>query len=39
VAFQEMVLKQAFPGVTIDCFLMLAAKSKAATVDGLKSKI
>ncbi|HAL82729.1 MAG TPA: hypothetical protein DCO83_11225 [Mucilaginibacter sp.] len=39
VAFQEMVLKQAFPGVTIDCFLMLAEKSKAATVDGLKSKI
>jgi hypothetical protein len=38
VAFQEMVLKQAFPGVIIDCFLMLADKSKVATVDGLNQK-
>jgi hypothetical protein len=38
VAFQEMVFTQAFPGVTLDCFLMLADKSKTATVDGLNQK-
>lgn len=38
VAFQEIVFKQAFPGVTLDCLLMLADKSKTATVDGLNQK-
>lgn len=38
VAFQKMVLKQAFPDLRLDCFLMLADKSKSATVDGLNQK-
>lgn len=38
VSFQKMVLKQAFPNSIINCFLMLADKSKTATVDGLNQK-
>ena len=35
VAFQTFVMKKAFPHWQIDSFLMLADKSKAATVNGL----
>lgn len=38
VAFQEMVIKSAFPEFTINSFLMLADKSKSATVNGLNQK-
>jgi len=38
VAFQQMVLKTAYPEATINCFLMLADKSKVATVDGLNQR-
>ena len=35
VAFQRHVLQQAFPGMTVRAFLMLADKRKRASVDGL----
>jgi len=38
VAFQKMVLKQAFPDLLLNCFLMLADKSKSASVDGLNQQ-
>lgn len=38
VSFQKMVLLQAFPGSKINYFLMLADKSKVATVNGLNQK-
>ncbi|HXI00917.1 MAG TPA: DUF2779 domain-containing protein [Sphingobacteriaceae bacterium] len=38
VAFQQMVLRKAYPEATINCFLMLADKSKIATVDGLNQR-
>lgn len=38
VSFQKMVLKQAYPSSVVNCFLMLADKSKTATVDGLNQK-
>ena len=38
IAFQEYVMKNAFPNWTIKPFLMLIDKSKTATVDGLNQK-
>jgi len=38
VSFQQMVLQKAYPDSPINCFLMLADKSKVATVDGLNQK-
>lgn len=38
VAFQRHVLALAYPGWVVDCFLMLADKSKTCTVDGLNQK-
>lgn len=38
VAFQKFVLEKAFPSFQIDCYLMLADKSKAATINGLNQK-
>jgi len=38
VAFQNFVLSRAFPQFQIDSYLMLANKSKAATVNGLNQK-
>lgn len=38
VAFQKFVLERAFPSFHIDCYLMLADKSKTATVNGLNQK-
>jgi hypothetical protein len=38
VAFQKYVLANAFPEFQIDCYLMLADKTKAATVTGLNQK-
>ena len=39
IAFQEYVMKKAFPNWTIKSFLLLIDKSKTATVDGLNQKI
>jgi hypothetical protein len=38
VAFQRHVLALAYPDWVVDCFLMLADKSKTCTVDGLNQK-
>jgi hypothetical protein len=38
VAFQRHVLALAYPEWEVDCFLMLADKSKTCTVDGLNQK-
>ena len=38
VSFQQMVLQKAYPASSISSFLMLADKSKVATVDGLNQK-
>lgn len=38
VAFQKYVLAHAFPDFQVESFLMLADKSKKATVDGLNQK-
>lgn len=38
VNFQRMVLQLAYPSSIIKCYLMLADKSKEATVDGLNQK-
>lgn len=38
IAFQEMVIKKAFPEFSINSFLMLADKSKTTTVNGLNQK-
>lgn len=38
VAFQKMVLKKAFPKYRVNSFLMMADKSKVATVNGLNQK-
>lgn len=38
VAFQKFVLEKAFPSFQIDCYLMLADKSKATTINGLNQK-
>ena len=38
VAFQQYVLKNAFPNSTIDCYLMLVDKSAVAIKDGLNQK-
>ncbi len=38
VAFQQMVIRQAFPTFTVGSFLMLADKSSKATVNGLNQK-
>jgi len=38
IAFQEMVIKKAFPEFSINSYLMLADKSKSATVNGLNQK-
>ena len=35
VAFQDYVLRQAFPGATVNPYLMLADKNSLTTVDGL----
>ena len=38
IAFQEYVMKNAFPNWSIEPFLLLIDKSKTATVDGLNQK-
>jgi hypothetical protein len=38
VAFQDYVLRQAFPESSVSCFLMLADKSQVAPTDGLNQK-
>lgn len=38
VAFQTMIFRLAFPGLTVHSFLMMPDKAKTATIDGLNQK-